>query len=117
MKELFVVYEYEKISFLVALKTPQKSEKSSGETSRLRSESLALSQFSEISFLVQLARKVLIPCGIRTFYELLLPVSVCRFFLTRTLTPTGTRSEDHESAPERMLPIVFAASRLAEVVT
>lgn len=56
MKELFVVYEYEKISFLVALKTPQKSEKSSGETSRLRSESLALSQFSEISFLVQLAR-------------------------------------------------------------
>lgn len=57
MKELFVVYEYEKISFLVALKTPQKSEKSSGETSRLRSESLALSQFSEISFLVQLANK------------------------------------------------------------
>lgn len=57
MKELFVVYEYEKISFLVALKTPQKSEKSMGETSRLRSESLALSQFSEISFLVQLARK------------------------------------------------------------
>ena len=56
MKELFVVYEYEKISFLVALKTPQKSEKSMGETSRLRSESLALSQFSEISFLVQLAR-------------------------------------------------------------
>ena len=55
MKELFVVYEYEKISFLVALKTPQKSEKSMGETSRLRSESLALSQFSEISFLVQLA--------------------------------------------------------------
>lgn len=56
MKELFVVYEYEKISFLVALKTPQKSEKSMGETSRLRSESLALSQFSEISFLVQLAK-------------------------------------------------------------
>ena len=58
MKELFVVYEYEKISFLVALKTPQKSEKSMGETSRLRSESLALSQFSEISFLVQLAIKL-----------------------------------------------------------
>lgn len=57
MKEIFVVYEYEKISFLVALKTPQKSEKSMGETSRLRSESLALSQFSEISFLVQLAIK------------------------------------------------------------
>ena len=57
MKELFVVYEYEKISFLVALKTPQKSEKSMGETSRLRSESLALSQFSEISFLAQLANK------------------------------------------------------------
>lgn len=59
MKELFVVYEYEKISFLVALKTPQKSEKSMGETSRLRSESLALSQFSEISFLVQLAKETL----------------------------------------------------------
>ena len=42
---------------MVALKTPQKSEKSRGETSRLRSESLALSQFSEISFLVQLANK------------------------------------------------------------
>lgn len=70
MKELFVVYEYEKISFLVALKTPQKSEKSSGETSRLRSESLALSQFSEISFLVQLANKVLKSQDFRTFLRL-----------------------------------------------
>ena len=66
MKELFVVYEYEKISFLVALKTPQKSEKSSGETSRLRSESLALSQFSEISFLVQLAKSVTVVDTIST---------------------------------------------------
>ena len=78
MKELFVVYEYEKISFLVALKTPQKSEKSMGETSRLRSESLALSQFSEISFLVQLAKSVTVVDTISTtviFY--LLPVRGC----------------------------------------
>lgn len=74
MKELFVVYEYEKISFLVALKTPQKSEKSMGETSRLRSESLALSQFSEISFLVQLATS-----GVLTAFEKLKehPLSLC----------------------------------------
>ena len=39
------------------------------------------------------------------------------FFLTQTLTPTGADSGKHYTAPERMLPIVFAASRLAEVVT
>ena len=45
------------------------------------------------------------------------PKSYLPFFLTRTLTPTGADSGKHYTAPERMLPIVFAASRLAEVVT
>ena len=38
-------------------------------------------------------------------------------FLTQPLTQTGADSGKHYTAPERMLPIVFAASRLAEVVT
>ena len=44
-------------------------------------------------------------------------ISFLPFFLTQTLTPTGVDSGKHYTAPERRLPIVFAASRLAEVVT
>ena len=44
-------------------------------------------------------------------------ISFLPFFLTQTLTPTGADSGKVYTAPERMLPIVFAASRLAEVVT
>lgn len=87
MKELFVVYEYEKISFLVALKTPQKSEKSMGETSRLRSESLALSQFSEISFLVQLARSVTVVDTISATVIFYFPPSEERFLRKAGLFP------------------------------
>ena len=61
--------------------------------------------------------KVLISCEIRTFSVLFCPITYLLFFLTRTLTPTGADSGKHYTAPERMLPIVFAASRLAEVVT
>ena len=60
--------------------------------------------------------KVLISYEIRTFSALLYSIFACWFFLTRTLTPTGADSGKHYTAPERMLPIVFAASRLAEVV-
>jgi len=51
------------------------------------------------------------------FSALLYPIPYLLFFLTQTLTPTGAGSGKHYTAPERMLPIVFAASRLAEVVT
>ena len=44
-------------------------------------------------------------------------ISFLPFFLTQTLTPTGADSGKHYTAPERMLPIVFTASRVAEVVT
>lgn len=103
MKELFVVYEYEKISFLVALKTPQKSEKSMGETSRLRSESLALSQFSEISFLVQLAKSVTVVDTISTtviFY--LFPFWGC--FWKETGDISNISSHKHIVCPDSMRP-------------
>lgn len=38
-------------------------------------------------------------------------------FLDPNADPNGVGSGKHYTAPERMLPIVFAASRLAEVVT
>ena len=60
---------------------------------------------------------VLISCEIRTFFVLFCLITYLLFFLTQTLTPTGADSGKHYTAPERMLPIVFAASRLAEVVT
>ena len=61
--------------------------------------------------------KVLISCEIRTFSVLFCSITYLLFFLTQTLTPTGAGSGKHYTAPERRLPIVFAASRLAEVVT
>ena len=61
--------------------------------------------------------KVLISYEIRTFSALLRSITYLLFFLTQTLTPTGADSGKVYTAPERMLPIVFAASRLAEVVT
>ena len=64
-----------------------------------------------------LSQKVLISCEIRTFSVLFCSITYLSFFLTQTLTPTGADSGKHYTAPERMLPIVFAASRLAEVVT
>ena len=51
------------------------------------------------------------------FFRTFCPITYLPFFLTQTLTPTGADSGKHYTAPERMLPIVFAASRLAEVVT
>ena len=63
------------------------------------------------------SQKVLISHEIRTFPVLFCPITYLPFFLTQTLTPTGADSGKHYTAPERMLPIVFAASRLAEVVT
>ena len=44
-------------------------------------------------------------------------ISFLPFFLTQTLTPTGAGSGKHQTARERILPIICAASRLAEVVT
>ena len=62
-------------------------------------------------------QKVLISCEIMTFSALFRPITCSPFFLTQTLTPTGVGSGKVYTAPERMLPSVFAASRLAEVVT
>ena len=39
------------------------------------------------------------------------------FFLTQTLTPTGADSGKHQTARERILPIVCAALSWASVVT
>ncbi len=58
-------------------------------------------------------QKVLISCEIRTFSALFYSITYLPFFLTQTLTPTGAGSGKHYTVPERMLPIVFAASRLA----
>ena len=41
----------------------------------------------------------------------------CRFFLTQTLTQTGAGSGNHQTARERILPIVCAALSCASVVT
>ena len=73
--------------------------------------------FSCVILLSYALQKVLISCEIRTFSVLLRPITYLLFFLTQTLTPTGADSGKDYTAPERMLPIVFAASRLAEVVT
>ena len=41
----------------------------------------------------------------------------CCFFLTQTLTPTGAGSGKHQTARDRMVPIVWAAFICASVVT
>ena len=46
-----------------------------------------------------------------------LHIFVCRLFLTQTLTPTGAGSGKHQTARERILPIVWAAFSCASVVT
>ena len=51
------------------------------------------------------------------FPELFRAVYFCGYFLTHILTHTGIRSVQGRRAPERTLPIVFAASRCAAVVT
>ena len=78
---------------------------------------LDFSYFQHASKLVTHHRKVLISYEIGTFSVLFYSITYLLFFLTQTLTPTGADSGKHYTAPERMLPIVFAASRLAEVVT
>ena len=94
-----------------------------GETVRIYKKgrkSLTTSGFFKKSgdiFFGATSQKVLISHEIRTFSALLRPITYLPFFLTQTLTQTGADSGKHYTAPERMLPIVFAASRLAEVVT
>ena len=78
---------------------------------------IGITAFPRRIYFGRACQKVLISCEIRTFSALLCLISYFPFFLTQTLTPTGADSGKHYTAPERMLPIVFAASRLAEVVT
>ena len=47
----------------------------------------------------------------------LVPFFGCCFFLTQTLTPTGAGSGKHQTARDRILPIVWAALSCASVVT
>ena len=65
---------------------------------------------------VSATRKVLKSVDFRTFFILLRPITYLPFFLAQTLTPTGSDSGKVYTVRDRILPIVFAASRLAEVV-
>lgn len=85
--------------------------------SRKTAPALEIPYFQRVSISVVQDRKVLISYEIGTFSVLFYSITYLLFFLTQTLTPTGADSGKHYTAPERMLPIVFAASRLAEVVT
>ena len=62
-------------------------------------------------------RKVLKSQDFRTFFALFLPDNLLAVFSDPNADPNGTGSGKHQTARERILPIVFAASRLAEVVT
>ena len=62
-------------------------------------------------------QKVLISCEIRTFSAFFASNILLTVFSDPNADPNGTGSGKHQTARERILPIVFAASRLAEVVT
>ena len=51
------------------------------------------------------------------FFRTFVSNNLLAIFSDPNADPNGTGSGKHYTAPERMLPIVFAASRLAEVVT
>ena len=51
------------------------------------------------------------------FFRTFVPNNLLPIFSDPNADPNGTGSGKDYTAPERMLPIVFAASRLAEVVT
>ena len=78
---------------------------------------LDFSYFQRVSKLVTHDRKVLKSQDFRTFFALFLPDNLLAVFSDPNADPNGTGSGKHQTARERILPIVFAASRLAEVVT
>ena len=57
------------------------------------------------------------PYGFGSFCFAVVAIFGCLFFLTQTLTPTGAGSGKHQTARERILPMVCAALSCASVVT
>ena len=64
---------------------------------------------------VSATRKVLKSVDFSTFFALFRLITCSPIFPDPNADPNGTGSGKHQTARERILPIVFAASRLAEV--